>query len=63
MIEKFTQEQLDKETDAAIFQLRRAQVKNELKFAAILVLVFITVFILTYIVASVPAVVTSLMGV
>jgi hypothetical protein len=62
MTEQFSQEQLDKETDAMILQMRRSQATQYIKFGAIMVLVFMGFFAITYLALSIPAAVMAIMG-
>ena len=60
MTEQVSQEQLDKETDAMIIQMDRAQRTNYLKFGAMMILMFMAVFAVVYVTATIPAAVVQI---
>jgi hypothetical protein len=63
MSEKLSEEQLEKEADAVILQMKRAQKVNYLKFGAVLMLIAVCLFGIATLLSAIPAAVMSFMGV
>jgi heme/copper-type cytochrome/quinol oxidase subunit 4 len=62
MSNQISQEELDRETDALIIQMNRAQRFNYLKFGAAVLLTLIALFTVVYVTATIPATVVGLLG-